>query len=90
MNKIKADSTPNVPMHVSNDETVKMHIGSNDKNVKFRTNQQMAVPSYNILPDKPSINGEVLQGNKLSEDLHLQHEMDEITEQDIDRIIFGI
>lgn len=44
--------------------------------------------SYPPLSNKPSINDVILLGNKNSEDLHLQDEMDEITLQDIDKIIF--
>ena len=44
---------------------------------------------YRPLSHKPSINGNVLDGNKLSKELGLQDEMDEITQQDIDRIIYG-
>ena len=45
--------------------------------------------NYNQLSNKPQINGVTLIGNKLDYELYLQHIMDEITEQDIDRIIYG-
>lgn len=41
------------------------------------------------LINRPSINDVVLIGNKTGEDLKLQDEMTEITEQEIDNIIFG-
>ena len=44
---------------------------------------------YPPLTNKPKINGVTLVGNKLDSDLYLQHEMDEITFQDIDNIIYG-
>lgn len=45
--------------------------------------------SYLPLTDKPSINFVELIGNKTSDDLGLQEEINDITEQDIDFIIYG-
>ena len=45
--------------------------------------------SYPPLTEKPMINHEVLIGDKSSEELHLQDFMNQITEQDIDQIIYG-
>lgn len=46
--------------------------------------------SYAPLSDKPMINFNVLQsGNNTFEYLGIQEEIDDITEQDIDRIIYG-
>lgn len=45
--------------------------------------------SYNRLYDKPSINDVELVGNKTDVELHLQHIMDDITEQEIDNIIYA-
>lgn len=45
--------------------------------------------SYPPLSEKPSINDVVLIGNKTSAEIHVQHEMDVITEQQIDNIIYG-
>ena len=50
---------------------------------------QSGTTNYNALTNKPQINGVTLVGNKLDYELYLQHEMDEITAQDIDRIIYG-
>lgn len=44
---------------------------------------------YDVLINKPQINGVELIGNKLSADIHVQDEMNVISEQDIDRIIYG-
>ncbi len=46
--------------------------------------------SYPPLSEKPSINNVVLLGNKTAEDLFLQEEIEDITEQDIDAMIYGI
>lgn len=45
---------------------------------------------YGRLANKPKINGVELEGNKIDYELYLQHKMQEITEQDIDNIIFGV
>lgn len=44
---------------------------------------------YEQLRGLPQINGVTLLGNKASEDIHVQHEMDDITPQEIDIIIYG-
>lgn len=47
------------------------------------------VTSYLGLTDKPSINDVTLIGNKTSAELYLQSIMDQITAQEIDKIIYG-
>lgn len=44
---------------------------------------------YNKLNNKPSINGVTVIGDKFSNDYGLQDEMDEITIQDIDNMLYG-
>lgn len=44
---------------------------------------------YAELKELPQINGVELIGNKLSKEIHVQHEMDRITEQNIDEIIYA-
>ena len=44
--------------------------------------------SYPPLAEKPSINDVTLLGNKTSEDLHLQEEMDALSIQEIERILY--
>lgn len=44
---------------------------------------------YNRFYNKPQINGVELIGNKLSKEIHVQDEMDRITEQNIDEIIYA-
>ena len=46
---------------------------------------------YNALYEDtmPKINNVTLKGNKISSELHVQHEMDVISYQDIDDILFG-
>lgn len=39
--------------------------------------------------NKPKINGVTLIGDKSSKEIKVQHEMDEVTPQDIDEIIYG-
>ena len=44
--------------------------------------------SYNRFTDKPQINGVELVGNKVSSDIHVQHEMDVLSVQEIERILY--
>lgn len=44
---------------------------------------------YETLSNQPKINAVTLLGDKTSDDLGLQDAMDEITPQEIDKIIFG-
>lgn len=44
---------------------------------------------YNELINQPQINGVTLIGNRTSTEIHVQGIMDEITEQDIDIVIYG-
>lgn len=46
---------------------------------------------YNKLREDtlPQINSVTLKGNKISSELHVQHEMDVISYQDIDDVLFG-
>ena len=48
-----------------------------------------SVNDYNLLINHPSINSVELIGNKVSEELGLEPTIIDITEQDIDNIIFG-
>lgn len=45
--------------------------------------------SYVQLSDKPQINGVTLIGNKTSKEIKVQAMMDEISAQEIDKIIYG-
>lgn len=46
---------------------------------------------YNALDEVtlPQINSVTLKGNKISSELHVQHEMNVISYQDIDTLLFG-
>lgn len=48
-----------------------------------------AIGSYPPLTLKPSINGYTIIGDKTGDDYDLQNKMNEITEQEIDNVIFG-
>ena len=45
--------------------------------------------NYEVLYNKPRINGVELVGNKLSADINVQSLMAEVTPQEIDTIIYG-
>lgn len=50
---------------------------------------QEGTDDYNVLRNHPYINNEEVIGNKTSKDYKLQDEMDEISNQEIDEILFG-
>lgn len=70
--------------------TETLQFGMSEQSLEFglTTNNSLG-GDYEYLSNKPKINGVVLIGNKSSEDIHVQHEMDEITNQEIDTIIYG-
>lgn len=45
--------------------------------------------NYNRLTNKPTLNSVVIEGDKISSDYKLQEEMEIVTDQNIDDIIFG-
>lgn len=72
-----------IEMYVNKNKDIKLEINRSGSSGGTGTN------NYNALINKPRINGVILEGDKLDTQLNLQHIMDEITEQDIDNIIFG-
>ena len=72
---------------------IKISGGITTKDVKVGGNITMGGGSgtnnYEKLINKPQINNIELLGNKTSKQLKLQDEMDLITEQDIDEIMYG-
>lgn len=78
----------NIDLDINKNGSINMTIeGSGNINLGVE-NPQCNV-NYSSLANKPQINGVTLVGNKLDKDLYLQHIMDEITPQDIDKIIYG-
>lgn len=55
----------------------------------FGASQCIVTGDYEVLANKPQINGVTLIGNKTSREIHVQDPIEDITSQDIDRIIFG-
>lgn len=45
--------------------------------------------NYNKLNNKPTINAVTIEGDKVSADYKLQGEISDVTESDIDNIIYG-
>ena len=64
---------------------------SSDSNfgASFDDVTKVATSNYEELYNLPKINDIVLKGNKTSADIKVQDLMEEITEQDIDEIIYG-
>ena len=57
--------------------------------VNFGQVQQIHSDNYEDLYNKPQINDITLIGNKTSTQLKLQHEMQELSDSDIDDVIYG-
>lgn len=76
---IKLQKKETINLKVQPYSSLKINIGNNSGGTS----------NYNFLTNKPQINGVSLIGNKLSSDIHVQDEMNEITPQDIDKIIYG-
>lgn len=74
---------------------VKGNISLNNKNVKGKLAMPEKTKAYinyeddHELYNRPRINYVELIGNKLSEDLGLEPTIHDITEQDIDNLIYG-
>ena len=65
---------------------------SEEKDITFTIDSvvQTQTGSYAPLPDKPQINHRVLQaGNNTYDYLGVQETIEDITEQDIDNLIYG-
>lgn len=75
------------------EQQIDLNAENNEEQVQLSTECLNVVPfedrDYNKSFNKPQINGVELIGNKVSEDIHVQHEMDEVTPQDIDNIIYA-
>lgn len=64
------------------------------QNIEFQLDSQYSgggsgTSNYNSLINKPKINGVTVIGEKLGADYYLQDKISDITEQDIDNIIYG-
>lgn len=74
-------------------EETKIDFKSSDESINFKTNEQIVVSpitSYSLLTDKPQVNFKVLEsGNNTLEYLGVQETINDITEQDIDNLIYG-
>lgn len=61
----------------------------NEKDINLSLGESKGTTNYVALSNKPQINDVTLIGNKTSKELHLEHELDVITPQEIDTMIFG-
>lgn len=62
---------------------------SSKDDVKVNLTNSKGTSNYNALVNKPSINDHVLIGNQKGKHLDLVDAEDKITEQEIDKIIYG-
>ena len=69
-------------------EIVEMEIKVKDR-IELELQRGGGSNNYNTLTNKPQINSVTLIGNKTGEELNLQDKMKEITNQEIDTIIYG-
>lgn len=72
-------------------KNVQGNLNTNNKKISGSLSlpEVIAITDYNILDNKPQINYVELVGNKLSEELGLEPTITDITEQDIDNLIYG-
>ena len=83
-----SDRTNEIIMTVGDTPNIDLNV-EDTKNITFKMDRYIEREDYEELINIPSINEVPLIKNKTSKDLHVQHEMDEITNQEIDNIIFG-
>lgn len=69
--------------------TIRPESGEQQVAVNTECINMVCPTEYEQLKGLPQINGVELRGNKLSKEIHVQHEMDRITEQSIDDIIYA-
>lgn len=74
-------------------EESKVSFNLEDESLSFDLDSQYGgsggTSNYNSLTNKPKINGVTVIGDKTSSDYFLQDLMNDITEQEIDNILFG-
>lgn len=70
---------------------LKGNLSTNNKEIKgsLTLPERVATSNYNELFNKPQINSVELIGNKISEELGLEPTIHDISEQDIDNLIYG-
>lgn len=78
----------NIDINVENITPIEMTIEEHQE-ITLGVENATVSANYPGLTNKPQINNVTLLGNKTSEELYLQHQMDEITPQEIDKIIYG-
>lgn len=77
---------------VSKSVSVSLDVTNNSRSVPLNIKMgggSGGTKDYERLDNKPSINGVELIGNKISSEIHVQHEMSALSEWQIDEIIFG-
>lgn len=72
-------------LNVSMSETTTLHVSLFE-----RSGGMGSTMDYKKLDNKPRINSITLVGDKTAEDLQLQKRMDELTEEDIDQMMYGL
>ena len=79
-----------INIDILNDESIILDIKDNSLlDIDIGNFVDSGEKDYNRLINKPKINNVLLIENRTSEELKLQEKMNEITNQEIDDIIFG-
>lgn len=73
---------------LSKKETLNAELQSNNK-LSGKMASTRYAKDYNKLINHPTLNGIEIIGDKTSQDYNLQEELDLVSEQDIDNIIYG-
>lgn len=82
------DYTQPLEITIANTPSIDMQI-DNTRNIDLNLGEHKCTTNYEAFSNKPQINDVTLIGNKTSKELHLEHELDVITPQEIDTMIFG-
>lgn len=89
INAIINDNMSEISPSLDNEDNITAHTTTSTVNVIFGDGNYNIRPitSYEELDDLPQINEVTLIGNKNSEDLHLQDEMDYLTNLEIEELL---
>lgn len=77
-----------IELEIKKQSNIDIGIEKNNK-LNLELKKSTGTSNYPSLTNKPSINGIIVLGDKLGEDYKLQDLMDEITESEIDKLIYG-
>lgn len=77
-----------VTLEIQRNKKVDLAIQRNG-NINLDISKASGTTNYNALTNKPILNGITIEGSKVSADYKIQDMMNDITEQEIDTIVYG-